>query len=257
MNETYQKVLEKMEDVDPALGQAILDRALKTVGTTPDDVTPREMMEAYKQHLQKVLTKYPSSPAVKAVKKTIVSMTAHDFGDKSEAKSAAAGSKKLPTGHITEVLYAQPNAEEPNLILSKLKEGQYETGKVWGLATVLRFTTIGEAFWNSLNRISSKTMIKLDDYSQLEDYKAWTISLITKDLSVGLQSIRYRPFANFPAAFYVKITLDGEAEVAKNAMDKVVDEIGYVPYNMNDWDAFEKKTGLTESSVKASWGKFM
>jgi hypothetical protein len=257
MNTVYKKVLSKMEAVDPALGKAILDQGLKTVGCTPDDVTPQEMREVYEEHLKGVLKKYPESREVKAVFNIIQSMTSEDFAGVDEAKIAALKAEKLPDGHITETLYSQPTAEEPNLILGKLKEGVYEAGSAWGLSTVLRFTNVGGAFWDILKRGSPKTILKLEDYSQLEDYKAWEISINAKDLSISLKSIRYRPFANFPAAFYIECRLDGESKMACKVVRGVVDAIGYVPYNMNDWTAFEKKTQVTENTVKKNWGKFL
>jgi hypothetical protein len=36
-----------------------------------------------------------------------------------------------------------------------------------------------------------------------------------------------------------------------------VDHLTYVPYNMNDWNAFEKKTGHKEARLKTAWGKFL
>ena len=258
MNETYNRVLEKMQDVDPGLGQAILNQALKTAGTTPDDVSPEEMKQAYDDHLKMVLKKYDDTVKIKAVRTTIMTLNSEVVKGSGAAKSAATGSRKtLPKGKITETLYAQPNSEEPNLILNKLKDGTYEEGSVWGLSSVLRFTKVGEVYYQALQQVGSNTVIQLDDYSQLEDYKAWTMSLMSKDLSVTLKSIRYRPFANFPAAFFIQIKLDGDSEVARRVVQDVVYRLSYVPYNFNDWAAMEKKTGQTEKSIKKAWGRFL
>lgn len=257
MNKTYDKVLEKMLAVDPALGEAILLHALKTAGTTPDDVTPQEMEQAYQLHLEKTLNKYPRDSKVKAVRNTINALNAGMMSGKEEARSAAKGSESIGEGHVTTTLYAQPNKEEPHLILNMLKEGKYEAGSLWGIHSVLRFTQVGESFYDAMVASSRKVMLKLDDFSQLEDYKAWVVSLSSRDLSVTLSSVRYRPFASFPAAFYIRVKLDGDAAMARKIVDRVVDRLGYVPYNMNDWAAFNKKTGTDEAAVKRDWGKLM
>jgi HEPN domain-containing protein len=179
MNGIYDKVLRKLEALDPSLGEAILKQALKAAGTTPDEVTASEMKQAYELHLKGVLNKYPDSPKVKAVRNTINTLGNEGFAHRDEARTAAENGEKLKEGRITEELYAQPNGEEPLLLMPKLKAGEYEEGTLWGLASVLRFTTVGGAFWCALNKRSTRTLIKLEDFSQLEYYKAWTVSLIS------------------------------------------------------------------------------
>ena len=103
MNDVYKQVLEKIEAVDPALGEAILKRALTIVGTTPEDVTPEEMQEAYDQHLEKTLKKYPPSREVKAVLNTIQAMNSELLAGRKEGRVSSSDTT-LPPGFTTRVI---------------------------------------------------------------------------------------------------------------------------------------------------------
>ncbi len=161
------------------------------------------------------------------------------------------------TEPIVTALYAKPTTGKPFLTLSKLKKGIYEETLYLSLKSYILFSDIGGAVWKAALEINRNSSIKLVRSSMLEEDKSWQVMIKNPDLTVLVNSVRFRPIGKYTSAFYNSIEISSKPATLQAFAKTMMEALNRKPWEDEngelDWGNFTKKSLLSRKEVIEQW----
>jgi len=158
---------------------------------------------------------------------------------------------------LVTTLYAKPGTGKPFLNLTKLKKSEYEETSYFSLNSYLLFSDIGNAAWKAAQEINRNSTIGLAGSSLLEEDKSWQIIIRNPDLTVLLNSIRFRAIGKYTSAFYISIEINSKPETLHAFINFMLECLNRKPWKSEngelDWGNFIKKTFISKKEVIEQW----
>lgn len=159
--------------------------------------------------------------------------------------------------HLVTTLYAKPGTGRPFLNLSKLKKSVYEETTFFSLNSYLLFSDIGHAAWKAALELNKKSTIGLACASLLEEDKSWQVMIKNPDLTILLNSTRFRPIGKYTSAFYISIEIGGKPATLLAFIKAMMGALNRKPWEDEsgelDWGNFTKKTFMSRKEVIEQW----
>lgn len=158
---------------------------------------------------------------------------------------------------LVTTLYAKPGVSKPFLNLAKLKKSEYEETSYFSLNSYLLFSDIGNAAWKAAREIDKNSTIGLVGASLLEEDKSWQVIIRNPDLTVLLNSIRFRPIGKYTSAFYISMEINSKPETLLAFVKIMPEALNRKPWEDEngelDWGNFTKKTLISRKEVIEQW----
>ena len=155
-------------------------------------------------------------------------------------------------------LYAQPIKSEPVLDPGYLKRGLYrpltDCINVSFNINYPYFTDIGNAVWRTAQKFDANTKIEL-----IESGLTWKISILIPalDIRIVLNSVHYKGVFTVDNNLCVSISLEGDGDDIADFAREFVEYLGRKAWEMADWGAFYKATGIAKSTAISRWNKIL
>ncbi len=160
------------------------------------------------------------------------------------------------------IAYAQPRMEEPYLALKDLKKGKITPTKKSVWTSVLNFTDVGWAIWETAKAVDPKVKVKYNKISffkrettDTEQYQ-WDIEFVLEDFILTLKSRRYLSIKEDPSAFYLILELRGDDNAIGAFLTKMVEKLGADPTDFTDMEKLTKKVEQDAGTVMKTWAEF-
>lgn len=154
-------------------------------------------------------------------------------------------------------LYAKPNTGKPFLTLAKLKKGIYEETPYLSLKSYILFSDVGSAAWKAALEINKTSTIELARASMLEEDKSWQVIIKNQDLSVLVNSKRFRSFGKYSFAFYTSIEINSKPATLLTFVRTMMEGLKRKPWEDRsgelDWEDFSKKALISRKEVIEQW----
>lgn len=154
-------------------------------------------------------------------------------------------------------LFAKPGTDSPFLSLNKLKNGMYEETSYMSFHTFLLFTDIGRAAWNAASLINRDSTIELVRSSILEEDKAWQVLIKNPDLTVLVNSVRFKPMGKYTSTFYVSLDISCKPGPLIAFVRELRETLNRKPWENEggelDWKHFMKKISWARNEVIEQW----
>ncbi len=161
------------------------------------------------------------------------------------------------TEPIVTTLYAKPGTSKPFLTLAKLKKGIYEETLYLSLKSYILFSDIGRAAWKAALEINKNSTIELAGASLLEEDKSWQVMIRNPDITVLVNSVRFRPMGKYTSTFYNAIEVKGKPATLIAFVRVMMDALNRKPWEDEngelDWGNFIKKTLMSRKEVIEQW----
>ena len=158
---------------------------------------------------------------------------------------------------LVTTLYAKPSTGRPFLNLPKLKRSIYEETSFFSLNSFLLFSDIGNAAWRAALEINNNSTIELTKASLLEEDKSWQVIIRNPDMTVLVNSVRFKPIGKYISSFYNSIEINGEPATLMAFIKMVTEALKRKPWEDEsgelDWGSFTKKTLVSRKEVSEQW----
>lgn len=165
-----------------------------------------------------------------------------------------------PEDPMVITLYAKPRTSKPYLTLSKLRKGVYEESSYLSLNSYIFFSDIGRAVFETTFDINDDTSTILTRTSMLEEDKSWQVRIKNLDLTLLLNSVRFKPIGKYPSVFFISIEINTRPEVMIAFVRGVMEALNRSPWEDGsgeiDWEPFIKKTNISRKEVIEQWITF-
>lgn len=161
------------------------------------------------------------------------------------------------TEPIVTTLYAKPRTGKPFLTLAKLKKGIYEETLYLSLKSYILFSDIGRAVWKAALEINRNSSIEFVRSSMLEEDKSWQVMIKNPDLTVLVNSVRFRPIGKYPSTFYNSIEISSKPATLQAFVKIMMEALNRKPWEDEngelDWGNFTKKSLMSRKEVIEQW----
>jgi hypothetical protein len=158
---------------------------------------------------------------------------------------------------IVTTLFAKPSTGRPFLTLSQLKSGNYEETLYLSLKSYILFSDIGRAAWEAALQINKDSKIELARTSLLEEDKSWQVIIRNPDMTILVNSVRFRPIGRYTSAFYNTLEINSKPSTLLEFVRVMVDSLNRKPWEDEsgelDWGNFSKKAQTSRKEVIEQW----
>ncbi len=165
-----------------------------------------------------------------------------------------------PDDRMVTTLFAKPGSGKPFLTLSKLKKGIYEETSYLSLNSYIFFSDVGRAVFKTTFDLNDETSIILTHTSMLEEDKSWQVRIKNLDLTLLLNSVRFKPIGKYPSVFYITIEINTRPELMIAFVRGVMEALNRNPWEDGsgelDWEPFTKRTNVSRKEVIEQWITF-
>lgn len=150
------------------------------------------------------------------------------------------------------VLYAQPQGMGPGLKREKLEKGIIEKKRLW----TFKLTDIGIDIVKTFKEVDSIESFSMDDpTARLPPYN---LVAIGESLELNLKVDKYKgTLSTNEENLYAYIKIKGNQDKISEFMNALTQRIDYSPWDVDDWEEFESKTGLSREEVIESWRQYI
>ena len=153
--------------------------------------------------------------------------------------------------HIT--LFAQPNKDEPFIVLSRDIEPSYTI--VQNLQGSKCLTDMGASLFDSIRTLDNGVKVRGEDLGN-ERY-LWKMTFYGAGCEVVATPVRFKAQEPACMGYALQITATGSSAAMSNVFQTLLLNIKRNPFDITDWDAFTNKTGVSRDTVVNTWNNAM
>ena len=152
--------------------------------------------------------------------------------------------------HVVKV-GAQPHKKQPLVKTGSLKRGVYDVRKR-GTFGIIWLTDFGELVWNTCKEVNPGAKIRLSKSGF--DEMNWTVSFRMEGFKIKLTSKKYKGFLGYPRNCYLELKVGAEnPQDLQKFFQTIAENYAYNPWEINNWQKMEQKTGLDQKMVADQW----
>ena len=152
--------------------------------------------------------------------------------------------------HVIKVV-AQPHGTHPLVKSGSLKRGVYDVRKR-GTFGLIWLTDFGELVWNTCKEVNPNAKIRLSKSGF--DEMNWTVSFRMEGFKIKLTSKKYKGFLGYPRNCYLELKIGAEnPQDLQKFVQTIAENYAYIPWEINNWQKMEKKTGLDQKMITEQW----
>ena len=154
--------------------------------------------------------------------------------------------------HVVTVV-AQPHKKHPLVKSKALKSGIYDVRKR-GTFGLIWLTDFGELVWNTCKEVNTEAKIRLSKSGF--DEMNWTVSFRMEGFKIKLTCRKYKGFLGYPRNCYLELKVGAEnPQDLQKFLQTIAENSTHPPWEINNWQKMEKKSGLDEKMVADNWSE--
>ncbi len=147
------------------------------------------------------------------------------------------------------LLFAQPIKPDPYIEASSLLEGNYELTVKSGASKA--FTDIGRAVWMIARALDNDAaLVSINVEGNVFD---WNIVINTADLNIAMKCGPYQDNVGDIKDCIVQLMFEGDDDKIEIFTQFLTEKLDHNPFEINDWDNFSTKTGVSKDEVLNAW----